>query len=53
MHVICPSVRLLSLQFVTSKKQAFVDLRWLLIFWVSQKHVEHEAKQVWGCAESG
>ena len=34
--------------FVTPKKQAFVDLRWILIFWVSQKHVEHEAKQVGG-----
>jgi hypothetical protein len=34
--------------FVTPKKQAFVDLRWILIFWVSQKHVEHEAKQIGG-----
>jgi hypothetical protein len=34
--------------FVTPEKQALVDLRWILIFWVSQKHVEHEAKQVGG-----
>src|SRR3981189_3108799 len=34
--------------FVTPEKQALVDLRWILIFWVSQKPVEHEAKQVGG-----
>ena len=32
--------------FVASKKQALVDLGWILIFGVSQQHVEHEAKQV-------
>jgi hypothetical protein len=53
MHVICPSLKLLSLQFVASKKQAFVDPCWLLIFRVSHKHVEHEAKQVGGSQALG